>query len=438
MLKNKDVFLTKKRKRLTFKQKYYIISLNQFKEIKMIHKLSFSNFYSFADENEISFVVPEHAKTNWYTKTETGTKLTKVMGIWGANASGKTNVLRVGAFISWFIENSFVRNAPEDLIPVNHFLFKKEPKQEVSFKADFELKGVIYSYFLIISKKQVLHESLKAKSLEDLRPSTLFKRVWDNQKKEFDFTFKDYKAPKDLAEVVKKRANASVISAGAQMGHELSKDLREYWANVMCNVSMTGKHHFSNGQAIDSAKFFHENLRLKNKADDLLCRFDLGLSKIKLQPQKLFNPIEKVEEEIIVPYGVHTIDGKEFPLVIFEESEGTKSLFVVLQKVLYVLDMGGIAILDEFDADLHPDMISELVNLFASKIHNPKNAQLLFSTHQTQLLNELEKYQIILTEKDEKNAKSEVWRLDEQENRPDVNLYKKYISGTYGAIPNIK
>ena len=402
----------------------------------MIHKLSFSNFYSFADENEISFVVPEHAKTKWYTKTKTGVRVTKALGAFGANGSGKTNALRVGAFLGWFIEKSFLAGGPEARIPVHNFLFTKTLKEGVHLGADFEIEGVLYSYSLIVSVKQVLHESLKAKKHSDSKFSTLFKRDWNKDLNKYKVDFKKYNAPKDLEKVMRK--NASIISAGAQIEHPLSEKIRQFWMNVSSNVSMLGKQHFSDGQTLASAKFFHENKKLKKKAEDLLCRFDLGLSGIKIEKQKAFSEDKKEEKEVIVPFGIHSVGGKDFPLIIFEESGGTKSLFVVLQVVLSVLERGGVAILDEFDSDMHPDMIPELVNLFSSKIHNPHNAQLLFSTHHPQILNELEKYQVLLAEKDEETAKSEIWRLDEQEGRPDVNYYKKYISGAYGATPNIK
>lgn len=403
----------------------------------MLHKLTFSNFYSFADKAEISFVVTEHAKTEWYTTTDTGTRLTKVLATLGANGSGKTNVLRVGAFLSWFIEFSFTKNDSNDEIPVQNFSFKKRPKQGVSFGADFELKGVLYSYLLEVSSKQVLHESLQAKDPKTSNSfSTLFKRDWDKKKKQYDFVFKNYNAPRDLGKIVRK--NASVISAGAQIEHELSEELRQYWANVSSNVSTIGKNHFSDEQTFPCAEFFYQNPKLKQKAEDLLCRFDLGLSGIAIEKRKRFDDEKKQEREVFLPFGAHQVNGQSYKLPLYGESGGTKVLFVTLQKVLDVLGKGGVAILDEFDSDLHPDVIPELVNLFSSKNYNPRNAQLLFSTHHPQILNELEKYQVLLVEKDEKTSKSEVWRLDEQEGRPDVNYYKKYISGAYGAIPNIK
>jgi hypothetical protein len=101
------------------------------------------------------------------------------------------------------------------------------------------------------------------------------------------------------------------------------------------------------------------------------------------------------------------------------------------------LQNGGIAVLDEMDNDLHPLMIPEIVNLFTSKNYNPKNAQLLFSTHSVQILNKLDKQQIILVEKNEKNI-SEAWILSDMKGvRSDDNFYAKYMAGAYGAIPKV-
>ena len=104
---------------------------------------------------------------------------------------------------------------------------------------------------------------------------------------------------------------------------------------------------------------------------------------------------------------------------------------------MLVLSQGGIAILDEFDVNLHPEMVMALFNLFVQPETNPKNAQLLFSTHSHLVLSALDKYQIVLVEKNEKGF-SESWRLDEMANvRADENYYTKYLAGAYGAVPKI-
>jgi predicted ATPase len=96
-----------------------------------------------------------------------------------------------------------------------------------------------------------------------------------------------------------------------------------------------------------------------------------------------------------------------------------------------------VAVLDEFDVNLHPEMVLALFELFIQPETNPKNAQLLFSTHSHQILSKLDKYQIILTEKNDK-GESESWRLDEMSGvRADDNYYSKYIAGAYGAVPKL-
>ena len=95
------------------------------------------------------------------------------------------------------------------------------------------------------------------------------------------------------------------------------------------------------------------------------------------------------------------------------------------------------AIIDEFDANLHPDMVQELVSMFTDEGTNPKHAQLLFSTHSHNILSQLDKYQIILTEKDNE-GQTVVWRLDDVEGvRADENYYTKYLAGAYGGVPDI-
>ena len=110
---------------------------------------------------------------------------------------------------------------------------------------------------------------------------------------------------------------------------------------------------------------------------------------------------------------------------------------MLLKIILQILVSGGIAVIDEIDASLHPDMIVALFELFISRKTNPNNAQIIFSTHSHSILNELDKYQIILTEKNSCGS-CEVWRLDEMQGiRADDNYYNKYISGSYGAVPNV-
>ena len=119
------------------------------------------------------------------------------------------------------------------------------------------------------------------------------------------------------------------------------------------------------------------------------------------------------------------------------ESNGTQSALVLLSKLLPALAGGGLAVIDEFENDLHPLMLEPLMELFASPSTNPHAAQLLFTCHAVEVLNLVHKSQVMLVEKDENNQ-STAWRLDSVSGvRNDDNLYAKYMAGAYGAVPQL-
>ena len=110
---------------------------------------------------------------------------------------------------------------------------------------------------------------------------------------------------------------------------------------------------------------------------------------------------------------------------------------VLLRWILPALEHGGIVIIDEIEADLHPDMIMAVLDLFIDRERNPHNAQIIFTCHAHEILNELQKDQVLLIEKNPDGC-SEAWRLgDMKKIRRDDNLYAKYRAGTYGAIPDL-
>lgn len=398
----------------------------------MIHKFSLKNFYSFKDENEVSFVVDKNApKTDSYAKSAFGVRINKTAAVLGANASGKTNLLKALPFLSWFIKDSFSLK-PDKEIPVEAFFFNKNP---LALSVQFEIEKTMYEYNLELAENKVVLEELNFKEKGKTQYSGLFKRKWMKESKRYRLEVKNYKLSKDSKEVIIKRYNASIISIMNQFGHQLSVEIVKYWNNLISNVTESGR---IDGNFENAAEFFYNNAKLKKKADKLLFQFDLGLVGTKIEKMEIKNENKK-KEIVYFSVGLHKIKDikKRLPLPFFYESRGTQNLFSLLEPILKVLDSGGMLVLDEFDADLHPQMIPELVNLFSSKIYNPKNAQLFFSTHSPQILNELDKYQIFFTEKGEDGA-SEVWRLDDIKGvRSDDNYYAKYISGAYGGVPNI-
>lgn len=127
----------------------------------------------------------------------------------------------------------------------------------------------------------------------------------------------------------------------------------------------------------------------------------------------------------------------EATLHFLYESSGTQGAFVLLFRLLQALETGGLAVIDEFENDLHPLMLEPILDLFGNPSTNPHNAQLIFTCHAIEVLNLVQKCQVTLVQKDE-DCESSACRLDAVVGiRNDDNFYAKYMAGAYGAIPNL-
>ncbi len=408
----------------------------------MIRKFTVKNFYSFKEENTVSFMVHGKAPcSDAYMDVQKGERITKVLASFGPNASGKTNLLKALPFIRWFMKNSF-NLKPDADIPFHPFRFEKDNLEPAELSVEFTNEDKLYRYSVRLTPEQVLDESLFIRN--DRVFQYLFKRIWNASIGKYDFATKDFGLTKSFGEFIQMRKNASVFSIALQHNHEESKKIIEAWSRLNTNVQERGRE----GRMVDdelvihlldSAEYFHGHPEYRKQAQELLKRFDLGLAGIEIEEREVgIDDKEGKPEKIVLPFGIHV--GKDesiHKLPFYRESNGTQNLFVLLKGILPVLQEGGIAVLDEFEVDLHPHMIRPLVDLFISRNTNPLNAQLLFSCHSTDIMKHLDKYQILLVEKDEYGY-SKVIRLDEIKGvRSDDNLYAKYDTGAYGAVPNL-
>jgi hypothetical protein len=187
----------------------------------------------------------------------------------------------------------------------------------------------------------------------------------------------------------------------------------------------------------NAAEHFARSAEQQKAMIRLLRSWDLGLTDIQLR-EVTVRGIAEESRKIWLPFGIHTSRiGKTHELAFFDESSGTQSAFVLLSRLLQTLSVGGLAVIDEFESDLHPHMLEPILALFASPDTNPHKAQLLFTCHAAEVLNLLHKSQIMLVEKNA-SCESAAWRLDEVKGiRTDDNFYAKYMAGAYGAVPQL-
>ncbi|TSC61986.1 MAG: abortive infection protein, partial [Parcubacteria group bacterium Athens0416_74] len=350
----------------------------------MIRTLKFNNFYSFHDDVELDLTVNKRAPDTgaYYTGVDE-MRTSKVMSIVGPNASGKTNLLKSVVFVDWFVSDSFYLK-PDDDIPFKQFLFDTRTRPS-DFEVVFETNGKVYEYAVSLTTKHVISERLR---LKRKKFRTLYKRIWDEDTEVYKYDFRGYDLPADFPQLL--RPNASVLSTARQINHEQSQEIINYFATIRTNISEIGKVHGEPFSRI--LEFYAENDMFRGAAERILNEYDVGLSQLK---------IEKVETgketNRYVGYASHNYIDKEGQmwLSLDYESTGTRNLLALLKTILIVLASGGVAILDEMDSDLHPLIVSEIVSLFASETTNPRNAQLIFSTHSVHILNRLDKYQIV-------------------------------------------
>ena len=396
----------------------------------MIKNISFSNFYSFYEETFVSFEVNQKPSKSLYDINIENNRLNKVVSVIGANGSGKTGLIRPFVFIGWFISNSYIELKPDDLIPYHPHSFYKN--DNTTFSINFILAGIEYKYNLTLNKSQVLHESLYEKTSKLF--SYIFIRERNSIDEEFEYKQKNFDFQVKIAN--KMKDNASIISAAFMNDSEDAKKFIDFFGkSFVFNVTLSGRENYSEHGLIDSAKYFKQNSKSLEQMIKIICELDLGLNSVELDEVEIKTP-EGQLEKIYLPIGVHGENEKQFKLPFFEESSGTKSLFVLLRRLLPVLQSGGLAIIDKIDNDLHPHMLPVILELFKFEHTNPKNAQIIFTCHTPEVLNILKKHQVYLVEKTDLH--SEAWRLDEMSGiRVDDNLYAKYYAGALGATPNI-
>lgn len=407
----------------------------------MILNYSVKNFYSIGESGaSVSFGVNGNApKTDLYVSAgDIAGRVSLIETVIGANASGKTQLLKGLAFIQYLIVHSYSQGPKESILFEPHMGLSDIPSEiSVSFVIDKR----VFEYSLEFDAQKILMEELKelSRTTERVTAKTISSRKWND--KDERYIYKD--GALGIGSVNELRRNASMIASAMQKDSpaSLAEMISDYWSDcVMVHNLWLGGNREDNDagdrllQKRLKALLNKDNEALRVQVKEILQKYDIGFDDFSEQVVTLPN-----DEKFSIYYINHKFKGSEFLIKLPMESSGTKRLISTLTSIVSALlvDKGGIAIIDEIDAFLHPDIVEALVDLFIYPETNPNRAQLLFSTHNHRLLESFDKQQIILTEKNDE-GKTESWRLDEVEGvKSTDNYYTKYITGAYGARPRI-
>ncbi len=402
-----------------------------------LHYISFANLFSFRSQQTLSFTVSANAPdTSSYLTSASGERFTKLMGVFGPNAAGKTNLLKLFGFAQHFICDSFSSD-PKDRIAFTPHLWASREGEPSSIHVEFAFDDFVYRYAVEFTTHHVNHEELHVKQdVPGSRFSYLFKRKRIPESDTYEFKSRDLRLPPKFGRFV--RGNASVISTAAQYEEPIARSICNAWERSCTNVTEQGRDDLIDGVSVGAMEVYKNHPDLLAAANDLLASFDLGLRAFTLREHEVLVEDRIGKTTVLLPWGIHKSAGEQsFELPFPLESSGTKNLFHYLSLILPALRNGSMVVMDEFEADLHPSMLETLLGLFTAEETNPLGSQLIFSSHYAPILGLLDKYQIALVEKNEL-GESEVWRLDEVKGvRADDNYFAKYVTGAYGGVPNL-
>ena len=422
----------------------------------MLISFHVENFRSIRDQVELSLIAAnDRALRENVIESKKGSKLSLLRSavIYGPNASGKSNVLRAIRFMAGFVYSS-ATGKPNAPIGVSvHKLDKKYLKKPSRFALMFLSEGVRFSYSFSVNAKQVIEESLSYYPVGQER--RLFDRTFNKKTGETDYYFgPSWEGPKkQLQELT--RPNALLLSVGAQFNHEQCKQVYSWFSEKLRSVSwfptQGSEKFFTCESAHSNEAMKHELLKFWKQADPGIADFSVekmtfektpSLSKL---PDALRRELIKSMPEDAFDFDVkttHSAPGLQADFTFDEESHGTQKMFALAGPWLYALAHGCILIVDELDARLHPLLTRWLIDLFHNKKTNKSGAQLIFATHDTNLLDRREQNphfrrdQIWFTEKDERGGTRlySLWDF-EKPPRKDENIRLGYLAGRYDAIP---
>lgn len=404
----------------------------------MLYKLEIGNFYSICEPQVIDLVARQAVLDDDGRLCELGVGMTEkvpsVIALFGANASGKSNVIKAISFLAWFVKESFMFS-PDKFLPYQRFAnddnMNEPTRLAVGFIGPSDLSQTRdaccgdckYEYELILggSSKQppiVLSETLKYWPAKTRRSVHLFSRNEDGVvKASKDFELTGFSSA--LSKILRK--NASVISTLNQLNHPIAAVFAQVASTVYSNIFMMR----TEMDEENLTNLYSNEPELLKSLNREIERVDFGISEMQFfhGPQ---GPIAMVQH-----------DGLTRPLPLIFESHGTRQFVKIYPLIFSALQTGGLAVIDELDLAIHPNILPEVLSWFHDKKFNPKGAQLWISAQNPALLDVLIKEEVYFTSKDKK-GRTEVYGLkDIREVRRQDNYYKKYLSGIYGAVPNL-
>jgi len=411
----------------------------------MLIEFRVKNFRSLRDEQTLSLVADKDKSLQESNTMPSGIKaaptLLRSMVIFGPNAGGKSNLIKALQFMRDVVAESASVMQPGQTFHTQSFRFEgTSVAQPTEFDVSFVLDGIRYQFGFALTAQRITREYLLV--YKAFKPQLWFERYFDEEsgKDLYDFGT-GLKGPKSVWEGAT-RPNALFLSMAVQLNSEQLQPVFAWFVNQLAifnEITPLGQH------------FSIEMLRKpegKRAICDFLTSADISISDIEVVTRKVSGQavhfdvaaekteVRNEEQEVHELLFHHVTDHGEAVFSLGDESMGTRNLLFLTGPVLEILDKGMVLVVDELGSSLHPLLVRRLVELFQNSRFNKKGAQLIFTSHDTSLLDQdlFRRDQIWFVEKDRDQA-SKLYPLSDFSPRKNEALERGYLMGRYGALP---
>lgn len=412
----------------------------------MLIEFSVENFMSIRDRVTLSLLSGKESENMDNVILNEKNNVLKSVAIYGANASGKSNIFKALTAAIILIRTSNSRQVNDKLLNIVPFKFDEKSKNMPSkFEFIFEVNDTRYVYGFSADINQIYDEYLY--QYLTAKPTTIFERTNVN----------NYEFKKDVSELLKlsktNTPNKLFLATATAWNYERTKEPFMWFAN---NIDTFNSNTDFQNQAFDMFEN-DTNGDLKSFTLNLLKEAEINIDNYEIQKEDISadklalmfpDPMIKniISNNNANFKGVgrnvftrHTVNNAKYVLNMGEESLGTQNIFFLSPLLMDTLSKGKTIIIDEIDKSLHTSLVRYIIELFHNSEINTNNAQLIFNTHDTNLLtlDIFRRDQIYFVEKDFSNATTDLYSLDEFSVRKNENIEKGYLQGRYGAIPAV-
>ena len=408
----------------------------------MLLEFKTKNFRSLRDECTLSMVASSDKTLAQTNLLPTGIKglpnVVRAAVIYGANASGKSNVIRAIQVMREIVMGSANYQLGQPLLMAQPFkLDPTSATEPTEFEMTFLQKGVRYQYGFALTPERIMSEWLLA--YPTAKAQHWFQREYDPTNGKDSYFFGSHLSGQRRVWQEATKQNSLYLSTAVQLNSEQLKEIFEWFSTHLV---------IAPDELIPSIDYTVSYIRTNanNAVKDFLVNADISIDNILIDNRKVFkkhlnviyttDDIMSQSEEISMPVFQHVTPNGSAMFEFEDESGGTQQLFAMAGPLFDILKNGRVLIVDELDRGLHPLLVSQLVALFQNPESNAHGAQLLFTTHETSLLDPefLRRDQIWFTEKNAEQA-STLFPLTEFAPRKNEAFESGYLSGRYGAVP---